>query len=233
MTARGAERILNAAARSERKVLVANNHRFRSDVQALSGFLRGNELGKLTGIRAGAYHQRRTEQGWRQRRAESGGGAFFDYGIPLLDLALWLSDCPEPERVVAYMDRGTGKNAVEDAMLVQLECAGGLAFSFDITRAYVGDEERWWFEVLAARGSARLAPLRVVKELNGRPTDVSPGGATGRESAFIQSYRAELAHFIAVINGEAKYEAPTDQVTLHRVLEAIYKSAEDGKEVRL
>jgi predicted dehydrogenase len=233
MTARGAERILNASARSERKVLVANNHRFRSDVQALSGFLRGNELGKLTGIRAGAYNHRRAEQGWRQRRAESGGGAFFDYGLPLLDLALWLADSPEPERVVAHMERGVGKNAVEESMLVQVRCANGSVFNFDVVGDYVGEEERWWFETLSTRGSTRLAPLRVVKELHGRPTDVSPRGAAARESAFIQSYRAELAHFAAVITGQSEYEAPADQVLLHRVVEAIYKSAEEEKEIRL
>jgi predicted dehydrogenase len=73
----------------------------------------------------------------------------------------------------------------------------------------------------------------VVKELNGRPTDVSPTGAANRESAFIQSYRAELAHFVAVVKGETTYEPPTDQVTLHRIVEAIYKSAEEEKEIRL
>jgi predicted dehydrogenase len=232
LTARGVERIVNAAARAGRKVFVANNHRFRSDVQALAGFLRGGELGKLTGIRAGAYHHRRAEQGWRQRRAEAGGGAFFDYGLPLLDLALWLADFPEPERVVAHMDRGSGKNAVEDALLVQLHC-GGAVFNFDVSGSYVGEEERWWFETLSTRGSTRLAPLRVVKELHGRPTDVSPRGAAARESAFIQSYRAELAHFVSVVAGESEYEAPTDQVTLHRTVEAIYKSADEGKEIRL
>ena len=233
MTARGVERIVNAAERAKRKVLVANNHRFRSDVQALAAFLRGGELGKLTGIRAGAYHFRRGEGGWRQRRAEAGGGAFFDYGVPLLDLALWLSDFPEAERVVAHMDRGVGKNAVEDAMLVQLTCAGGVSFNFDVMSSYVGEEERWWFESLSTRGSARLAPLRVVKELHGRPTDVSPRGAAARESAFIQSYRAELAHFLAVLAGDAEYEPPVDQVTLHRVVEAIYKSADEEKEIKL
>ena len=236
-TARGVERIIAAAARADRKVAVANNHRFRSDVQALDRFLHGGELGRIVGVRAGAYSPKLAGgaigSGWRARRPEAGGGAFMDLGFPLLDLALWLADYPDPVRVSAHMDRGSGKNAVEDAMLVHLECAGGITFAFDITRAYVGDEERWWFELLSTRGSARLAPLRVVKELNGRPTDVSPGGATGRDSAFIQSYRAELAHFIAVVNGEAKYEPPTDQVTLHRVLEAIYKSADEGKEVRL
>ena len=232
LSARGAERIVNAAARAGRKVLVANNYRFRSDVQALAGFLRGGELGKLTGIRAGAYHHRRGEQGWRQRRAESGGGAFFDYGLPLLDLALWLADFPQPDRVIAHMERGTGKNAVEDAMLVQLHC-GGSVFNFDVNAAYVGEEERWWFETVSTRGSTRLAPLRVAKELHGRPTDVSPRGASARESAFIQSYRAELAHFVSVIAGESEYEAPTDQVSLLKTVEAIYKSADEGKEIRL
>jgi predicted dehydrogenase len=233
LTAKGVERIVNAAARAGRKVFVANNHRFRSDVQALAGFLRGGELGKLTGIRAGAYHHKRTEQGWRQRRVEAGGGAFFDYGLPLVDLALWLSDFPEPERVVANIERGSGKNAVEDSMVVHLKCGSGMTFTFDVSGAYVGEEERWWFETLSTRGSTRLAPLRVVKELHGRPTDVSPRGAAARESAFIQSYRAELAHFVAVVAGEAEYEAPADQILVHKIVEAIYKSADEGREIKL
>ena len=233
LTSKGVERIVNAAARAGRKVLVANNYRFRSDVQALAGFLRGGELGRLTGIRAGAYHQKRAEQGWRSRRVESGGGSFFDYGLPLLDLALWLSEYPAPERVVAHMERGTGKNAVEEAMLVQLNCASNVVFNFDVSGVYVGEEERWWFETLSARGSTRLAPLRVVKELHGRPTDVSPRGAAARENAFIQSYRAELAHFVSVIVGESEYEAPSDQIALHRIVEAIYKSADEGREIKL
>ena len=233
LTARGVERILAAAAKTERKVVVANNHRFRSDVQALDGFLRGGELGKLTGIRAGAYHLRKGADGWRQRRPEAGGGVLVEAGLPLLDLALWLADYPETTRVWAHMDRAKGTGAVEDAMLVTLEFANGAVVTCDLSWSYVGDEDRWWFEVIASRGSARLAPLRVVKELNGKPTDVSPRGAAARESAFIQSYRAELAHFVAVLTGDAAYEPPVDQVTLHRVVEAIYKAADEGKEIRL
>ncbi|MGH7662736.1 MAG: Gfo/Idh/MocA family protein [Gemmatimonadaceae bacterium] len=233
LSARGVERILAAAKRVDRKVVVANNHRFRSDVQALDRFLRGGELGRVTGVRAGAYRRRRDMASWRQRRPEAGGGAFFEHGLPLLDLALWLSDYPEPVRVIAQMDRGRGTNAVEDMMLVHLESAGGATLSLDVTWSYVGEDDRWWFEVLSTRGSARLAPLRVVKELNGKPTDVSPGGAAARESPFIQSYRAELAHFVAMMNGDSEYEDASDQLRLHRIVEAVYRSAEEGKEIRL
>ena len=233
LTARGVERILTASQRHDRVVHVANNHRFRSDVQALAGFLEGGELGKVASVRAGGYRLPGSAHGWRANRPEAGGGAFMELGLPLLDLALWLMDGPEPERVSALMERPRGAKAVEEAMLVQVAFAGGLSLAIDVTWRYVGEEERWWFEVLSARGSARLAPLRVVKELNGRPVDVSPRGAAARESAFLQSYRAELAHFLAVVRGESPYEPPADQVALHRLVEAIYKSADEGREIKL
>lgn len=231
-TARGTEKVLAAAEKAKRRVFVGNNHRFRTDVQALAQFVQAGELGKLTGIRAGAYAPR-PPAGWRQRRPEAGGGAFLEQGFNLLDLALWLADFPEGVRVSATMQRGRGANAVEDGMLVGLELDGDVSVGFDVSWAYVGPHERSWFEVLGTKGSARLAPLRVTKELNGRAVDVSPSGAAARESAFLQSYRAELAHFVAVLRGQTPYEAPTDQVQVARVLEAIYRSAEERKDVRL
>jgi predicted dehydrogenase len=233
LTTRGVERILNAATRADRKVAVANNQRFRSDVQALNGFLRGGELGKLTAVRAGHYQVKRPSEGWRQRRAEAGGGVFMEHGIPLLDLALWLADFPDPVRVTAHMERGRGASAVEDALFAVLECAQGKTITVDVNWTYAGQEDRWWFDVLSTRGSAQLGPLRVVKELNGKPTDVTPRGAATRESALSQSYRAELAHFLACLQGEASYEPPTDQLIVHRIAEAIYKSADEEREVRL
>lgn len=233
LTSKGVERILAAALRVDRKVLVGNNHRFRSDVQALDRFLRGAELGKLTGIRAGAYRQPARDESWRRRRAEAGGGAFLDQGLPQLDLALWLADFPDAVRVSAHMDRAVGARSVEDAMLVQLEFSNGVAMAIDVSTSYVGEEDRWWFETISTRGSTRLAPLRVVKELNGRPTDVSPTGAAARENVFLQSYRAQLRHFVDVVAAGTEYEPPSDQVKLMKLVEAVYRAAEEGKEIRL
>jgi predicted dehydrogenase len=233
LSVRGVEKMLAAAAKADRFLQVDNHNRFRADVQALDRFLHGGELGKLTGIRAGTFQLKRMLGDWRYRRAEAGGGAFMELGYTLLDLALWFADFPAPVRVSAHMERPKGTSTVEDSMLVQLECAAGISFAFDVNWCYIGEEDRFWFEVLASRGSGRLAPMRVIKELNGRAMDVSPSGAIARESAFYQSYRAQLAHFAAVVRGDAKYEPPEDQLVVHKVLEAIYKSAEEGKEVRL
>ena len=182
--------------------------------------------------RAGAYRLHGPNASWRTRRAEAGGGAFLEHGLPFLDLAAWLADFPEPVRISATMWRPRGVGAVEDSMTVLIEATNGFNLSVDVSWTYGGEADRWWFEVLGTKGSARLAPLRIVKSLNGRPTNVTPTGASTRESPFLQSYRAELAHFVAVLRGAAAYEAPDDQLLVYRVLELIYKAAEDGKEIR-
>jgi predicted dehydrogenase len=233
LSSKGIARIVKAADAAGRKVAVGNNHRFRTDVQQLQRFMRGGELGAITGIRGGHYQFRGTHTGWRTRRPEAGGGAFLELGHPLVDLAMWLTDFSDPVRVSAHFDRSRAAEAVEDSMAVQIEFAGGVLFTADVALNHVGVEDRWWFEMRASRGSARLSPLRVVKLLNGRPTDVSPTGAAARESAFIQSYRAELAHFIAMVRGETPYEPPTDQVAVQRLVETVYESAQQGREISL
>jgi predicted dehydrogenase len=198
----------------------------------MMGFLRGGELGRITALRAGNLHPRGHVEGWRLRRQESGGGALFELGVPLLDLALWCADFPAPQRVWASLHRGRSANAVEESALLAVECEQGISLTIDTSWAYGGDGESWWFDLSAQRGAARLGPLRVVKELNGQPVNVTPSGAVARESPFLQSYRAELSHFIAVVRGEVPYDPPTDQVVVHRVLDAAYKSADEGREVR-
>ncbi|MBP7549828.1 MAG: Gfo/Idh/MocA family oxidoreductase [Gemmatimonadaceae bacterium] len=230
--ARAIERIITAAEKAKKVVMVANNHRFRLDAQALDGFVRGGELGKIRSVRAGAYRRRVQQAPWRLRRAEAGGGAFLELGLPLLDLAGWLLDFPRVERVSATMERGRGANAVEESAIVLIECQGGFTVTIDVHANYVGEDQRWWFELIGTSGSARLNPLRLIKEIHGTPVDVSPTGAQMRDTAFIQSYRSELAHFVAVARGDAPYEPPRDQIRVYKLLDMIYKVADDAKELR-
>jgi predicted dehydrogenase len=213
--------------------MVANNHRYRHDAQTLNSFLRGGELGKLMAVRAGAYRRQGPTAPWRMRRQEAGGGAFLELGLPLLDLAGWLTDFARIVRVSATMERARGANAVEDAAMVMIECQGGFTVTVDVRWNYIGGEDRWWFETIGTEGSARLAPIRITKALHGNPVDVSPTGAAQKDTVTVQSYRSELAHFAAVVRGELPYEPPTDQVRVYKLLDLIYKAADEAKEIRL
>ena len=88
-------------------------------------------------------------------------------------------------------------------------------------------------DVQGTKGSASLTPFRVFKELHGAPVDVTPTGAVGREHQFTQSYRSEWAYFAAGVRGEVTLAPPEDQLRLHKVVEAIYKSADEQRDVKL
>jgi len=234
MNLAGVERVLAASDKYGKRVMVGMNHRFRSDVQAVRGFLAGGDLGALQAVRGGWYTFQPSRQmlGWRLRREQAGGGAMLDLGLPLVDLGLWLAGWPAPKRVSTHLSR-TGKDGVEDMGSALIVCENGVSITVDVSWRHLGEGERFWFDVVGARGSAMIQPLRIFKEQHGAAVDVTPTGATGRETQFIQSYRAEWMYFLAVIKGDVNAPAPRDQLALQRVLDAIYRSADEGRDVLL
>lgn len=234
LTAEGIERIRAARERAGKAVLVGMNHRFRSDVQAVRGFLTGGELGALHSIRGGWYIFRPGGQtaGWRTRRAQSGGGAMLDLGLPLVDLALWLAGCPATNRVTTALASREAAE-VEHSGCALIMCEGGLSIFVDVSWRHVGQQEVFWFGLMGTNGSASLAPLKVFKEMHGTPVDVTPTGAAGRENVFSASYRAEWAHFLAIVRGGVATPRLDDQLTLHRTIEAIRRSAAEGRDIPL
>ncbi|MCH7875166.1 MAG: Gfo/Idh/MocA family oxidoreductase [Gemmatimonadetes bacterium] len=232
LTAAGVEQIIAAQARAGHPVIVGMNHRYRTEVQAVRGFVLGGELGSLRGIRAGWYQFRpaRAELGWRQRLAQAGGGAMLDLGLAVLDLSIWLADKPTPIEVTASL-QGPADSELEDAGCALVRCENDFTIFVDVAWRYVGDQERFWVDVMGEDGSARVSPLRVFKELHGAPVNVTPSGASGRENPFATSYRAEWATFLAAVRGEVQAPSIDDQVLLHRTIEAIYRSAKEGRAV--
>jgi predicted dehydrogenase len=234
LTIAGVERVLQASEKYGRRVMVGMNHRFRSDVQAVRGFLAGGDIGVLQAIRCGWYtfQPSRNLVAWRLRRQEAGGGAFLDLGLQLLDLGLWLAGWPAAKRIAAHT-MGQGKDSVEDMATALVVCENGVSLSIDVSWRHMGEAERFWFDLVGTKGSARVQPLRVFKEMHGSITDVTPTGASGRETPFAQSYRAEWTYFLAVMKGDVNAPPPRDQLALHRVLDAIYRSADEGRDVLL
>ncbi len=181
----GVERVLQASGRYGKRVSVAMNHRFRSDVQAVRGFLAGGELGTIEAVRGGwhMFQSPRDVPAWRLQPQQAGGGAFLDLGLPLLDLGLWLSGWSLPIRVSAALLR-RGADRVEEMGSVMVTCESGLLISIDVSWRHLVEGERFWFDLVCTKGSAGIQPLRIIKDAPGMPADVTPTGASGRETLF-------------------------------------------------
>jgi predicted dehydrogenase len=235
LTPAGEQRIGRLAEKKGRTVMIGMTHRYRPDAQAVRSFVQSGELGEIDSIRASWHVSRpaRAQLGWRTRKDEAGGGAVLDLGLTMVDLCFWLAGNPTPSRVSANLSKPKGERGVEQSGSAFVVCEGGLAIFVDVTWRHIGERERFGVGIRGSKGTAGINPLHVWKELNGVPQDVSPTGSLSRESAFTASFRAEWAHFLAAIAGDAKVPPLSQHITLLKVIDAIYKSAAEGKDVSL
>jgi predicted dehydrogenase len=235
MSATGVQRIMRGVEKHNRVVMVGMNHRYRPDVQIVRSFVQSGELGNIESVR-GSWHvfrPSRNQLGWRQRRDQSGGGVMLDLGLSILDLGFWLGGSSAPTRVSASLDPAAKERAVEQSGSAFVVCQNGMSIFVDVTWRHLGEGERFGVGLRGSKGTAGINPLNVWKELHGVAVDVSPTGSVSRENAFTASYRAEWAHFQAAIAGEAKIPSLNEHLSLHKVVDAIYRSAADGRDVVL
>lgn len=236
LSAPSAQRLIRAAERSGKVLMVGMNHRYRPDAQTLRSFVHSGELGELDSIRAAWYVARpaRAPLGWRQRRDESGGGVMFDLGLTMVDLALWIAGNAVPARVSASLaPAGRGERTVDQSGSAFLVTESGLSIFVDVTWRHIGDGEYFGAGIRGTKGAASLNPLKVWKEMHGTVHDVSPTGAGQREAAYAASFRAQWAHFLAATRGDAAPPSLQEQVTVLKTIEAIYRSAADGRDISL
>jgi predicted dehydrogenase len=156
-----------------------------------------------------------------------------DLGLTMLDLSLFLAGNPTPARASASLSRLGGERAVEQSGSAFVVCENGAAIFVDVTWRHIGEGERFGAGIRGTKGSAGINPLHVWKEIHGMPHDVSPTGSFSRENAFAASFRAQWAHFLAAVAGRVAAPSLVEQVQVLAVLEAIYQSDADGRDVPL
>lgn len=227
-----AARMVAAAERSDRQLMVAMNQRFRYDVRAIKQFVASGELGEVFFVRSAWLNRRhrRPSRGWRRNPARSGGGALMDLGVQAIDVALWLLDFPPVERAVA---RFHGPEPVEDSGVALLAIEGGATVEVEASWELPEERDRHALSVLATGGSAGIAPFRVLKEMETGLTNVTPPLDTSLGNPYTASYRQEWAEFLRMVRGEKPRELPTEQVEVMRVVEACYRSVEEDREIAL
>ena len=86
---------------------------------------------------------------------------------------------------------------------------------------------------MGSSGFGSLSPFVVQHEAGGKIIDATPRLAPGTENVYRASYRRELAYFFGVVSGVREEPLPSEQEVLLSIVDACYRSSEEGREIVL
>jgi predicted dehydrogenase len=226
--------MVKAAKKADRLLMCAVQHRFRPDAILLRKFVEKGDLGEIFFAKAGWLRQR-TEwdsDEWRRQKRESGGGVVLDLGFQMLDLSLWLMGNPKVESVTASLHR-LRKGEVEDSATAFLRLESGATLTLELTWGLLMEKDFAYVNLFGSGGAALLNPLRIHKGMHGTLVNVTPTMETSRNQ-YKHSIDAQLAHFADVLRKGVKPTGTAEEILpVMELMDAIYRSAEQGEEVRL
>ena len=137
------------------------------------------------------------------------------------------------ERVSAKMYMHKTKS-VEDTCIVFLEMKYGTSVVIEVSWALQSAQDFFYCEFFGSEGSAMINPLRIHKQLHGNLVNVTPAKAETPFNLYKKSYENELKHFVGAARGlHAVISTGDEAIQRMKVVEAIYLSAQKGKEITL
>jgi predicted dehydrogenase len=240
------ERMLDAAQRADRFVTGAFNMRYMGSARHLRGLVEDGTLGRAISLRAVCSDIAVPWWGPHYIKDVAGGGVVAADASHVLDLALWTAGSPRALTVSAAArklfpaKRGTtapspeaaARYDVEDSAGGFIRLEGGAWLALDVSWVADLPEPLFGFEMQCEHGSGRLDPFRVVVERDDAPVDVTPADAADNDwDASVA--RGVTAVVDAVRAGTPPLVTPEEMLTVQRLIDAVYRSAELGREVTL
>ena len=233
-----ARRMVAAAKKADRLLMMHFNQRFSPESQLLKRLIDDGELGE---IYVGKCHwiRRRGIPGRRTfyQKATSGGGALIDIGVHVLDLALWYMGHPEAAAVTGCTYCNFGKKLdrsfdVDDHAHAFVRFGNGASLSLETSWASHVEGEAIGFELRGTRGGARRVgsyqgAYTIFQTKAGAFVDLSP------RAPFPPTPNAQHRFAASILHGEPNAAPGEHGLAAQIILEALYKSAATGREIRL
>jgi len=221
--------------------------RMDPECQAIKAAINDGAMGDIYYARCTSMRRRGTPVGWFHNRAKSGGGPVIDIGVHVLDMTWFLMGKPKPVSVSAcahYNKIGNFKTKgvdrwlafdqnetvfdTEDSANGLIRFENGVSLNFDVSWAINGKPESHNAWIYGDKAGVSVHPAIMYGETGGYQSDTAI--QAGRYTAFDM----EIRHFLDCIKGEAEPLSPIeDGIAIQRILNGIYDSAEQGKEVIL
>ena len=249
------QKVVEAVATASGKFMMCFNRRYRRDMQWMKQLLVDGKLGEIYQVRAGWIRETGIPSGWFTNKFIAGGGPLIDLGVHMLDAVMWLLDYPQPLTVSGDVqshfgpsgaktwrwrgDTPGGAYTVEDSATAFIRLAGNRTLLLETSWASHNTPglDDFYITLLGSQGTVKLYvanyagenTLTFYQEINGVPVVTHPAVKGSRSD-----HDYAIAEFVRCIREDTSPTATVEQgQTLMTIIDAIYRSAEAGREVSL
>jgi len=220
--------------------------RYGAEQQRFMELCKQGIFGEIYTAKTQYVRRRGTPGGWFTDKELAGGGPILDIGVHAIDRTWYLMGRPRPISVSAETSyrigdfktkgirrwepfaKGRGVFDTEDSALVFFRFEGGKSMMAEIAWAINGPGVATT-QLFGSKAGCTFDPLTIYAEDEaGYLTDIKP--VVPRLDAFEE----EIRHFIECVNeGKTPISPMSDAITIQRMLDAIYRSAELHREVEI
>lgn len=246
-----AEEIIATAKANGKFFMAAQVQRFSPITQVLKDFAQRGDFGEIYYVKGGYIRRRGIPGlgGWFTNKALALGGCMMDIGVHALDRMYWVIGAPEPVAVSGIVvqkfkenavdggwpplhtrrgDVFTGVNDVDDMASGYVKFADGSVLL--VEASWAGNCEPYsYLELMGTKAGAKITgnDLRIYGEMRDNLVNISPV-IPQRVDAFFE----EMKHFVECIRtGNEPITTGQEIINVAKIIEAIYKSSETGREV--
>ncbi len=246
-----ARNIVNASRKAKGILMIAHQMRFESITMQIKELLDQGKLGNIYTAKAG-WLRRKGIPGWGTwftQKQLSGGGPLIDIGVHMLDLALYLMGDPKPVSVsgATYAEFGpkrrgigewgapnwSGQFDVEDMASAFIRMEDGSTLALDVSWAvHMDTDSSPYVHIMGTEGGAQYRGEvgKYLTEADGKLLDTQLFTPEHEEGARVRMSR----HFLECIRDGKEPLIPVKSgFTTNLILDAIYESSRQGKEIKL
>jgi predicted dehydrogenase len=254
--------MFDAAQKADRVLFVGQSSRFFEKSIAAREVASSGRLGKIYFGETVAMCRRGIPT-WGQFHMKrfSGGGPIYDLGVHTIDLLYWLMGNPRAVAVSSLTwtmfgnhDEGLVTSLaesgaplgvltprpfhpsefdVEDMAVGLIRMDGGASIMMKTSWAANIPQETSSTTILGDEGGLTMDPLTLVTREGPYQANLSPLVPADR-SVMFAGHWGETAHFVRVLKGEEQLIVKKDEVlNVMATLDALYRSAAEGREVRI
>lgn len=253
MTVAEAEEVEAAVEKTGKVLQVGFVRRHGENAKLLKTFIDSDELGDIYYAKTSCIRRLGNPGGWFSDRSRSGGGPLIDLGVHMIDICWYFMGKPRPVSVSGNTYNRLGNrsniqnlsfykaadydptlNDVEDLANAVIRFENGASILVDVSYTLHAKEDELSVKLYGEKGGAEIEPeLAIITEkhdtiLNSTPQIDNLG------FDFEQAFANEINNFVSsCLDGTENIAPVSDGVQVMKMLDAIYESAETGKEIYL